>query len=108
MTQEEFKRRHEPSWNQLESALATLGDELRFVFITSGASVHSESERPADAVAVGEEGVSVWLRLAPSEAHKCVRCWHRRPDVGDDDAHPELCGRCVSNVEGPGEVRVFA
>jgi len=42
---------------------------------------------------------------AVSDAAKCVRCWHRRDDVGANPAHPELCLRCVSNVEGPGEDR---
>ena len=36
---------------------------------------------------------------------KCIRCWHYRPDVGSNPAHPEICGRCVSNIEGPGEDR---
>ena len=92
----------------LHSLLKSLGDELRFVFITSTASVHPESERPADAVAAGEETVPFWLSVTPAEAAKCSRCWHHRDDVGADSAHPELCARCVSNVEGPGETRVYA
>jgi isoleucyl-tRNA synthetase len=43
-----------------------------------------------------------------SAAEKCVRCWHRRSDVGQDSKHPALCGRCVENVEGGGEHRHFA
>ena len=92
----------------LQAELAALGDELRFVFITSAASVHPESDRPADAVAAGEEAEPFWLSVAATEAEKCVRCWHRRDDVGGDSAHPELCARCVSNVDGPGEIRVYA
>jgi isoleucyl-tRNA synthetase len=43
-----------------------------------------------------------------SEHHKCVRCWHQRPDVGHHAEHPELCGRCVENVAGDGESRRYA
>ncbi len=92
----------------LHSLLKSLGDELRFIFITSTASVHPESERPADAVAAGEEAAPFWLSVTAAEAAKCSRCWHHRDDVGADSAHPELCARCVSNVEGPGETRVYA
>ncbi len=92
----------------LRAVLASLGDELRFIFITSAASVYPESERPTDAVAAGEETAPFWLSVTAAEAEKCVRCWHRRDDVGVDSAHPQLCARCVSNVEGPGEIRVYA
>jgi isoleucyl-tRNA synthetase len=86
------------------AALAAPGAELRFVFITSGATVHPAAERPADAL----QGEGFWVGSAPTEDAKCVRCWHRRPDVGADARHPELCGRCAGNVEGAGEGRAFA
>jgi isoleucyl-tRNA synthetase len=54
----------------------------------------------------GAEAVTV--RVTPTAAKKCVRCWHRLEDVGTHAAHPELCGRCVSNIDGPGEVRRYA
>jgi len=47
------------------------------------------------------------IRVAPSTHPKCVRCWQHRGDVGAVEAHPQLCGRCVSNIEGPGETRMF-
>jgi isoleucyl-tRNA synthetase len=81
-------------------------DELRFVLITSQARVVVAGEPPADAVAASEEGV--WIRVVPADQPKCVRCWHLRADVGGDARHPELCSRCVINVEGPGEERYFA
>ena len=87
---------------------AALGDELRFLLITSEAHVHEAASAPEGAVAAygaGEGGV--WIRVQPSTDAKCVRCWHRRPDVGSDARHPRLCARCVSNVEGPGELRKF-
>ena len=89
--------------------LGGLGDELRFVLITSGARVRDAADRPADAVpaaSVAKEGV--WISVTPSTAPKCARCWHLREDVGSNPAHPEICGRCVTNVEGPGEQRRFA
>ena len=75
--------------------LTSLGDDLRFLLITSGASV----ER-----AVGETRVEV---NALTHA-KCERCWHYRDDVSADAAHPGLCGRCVSNLYGAGEPREHA
>ncbi|MDY6946896.1 MAG: isoleucine--tRNA ligase [Pseudomonadota bacterium] len=92
----------------LLETLQSFGEELRFVFITSEARVHAAEGRPADAVAAEDsEGNAAWLVVKPTTAVKCVRCWHKRPDVGHDARHPELCGRCVSNVEGPGEQRRF-
>jgi isoleucyl-tRNA synthetase len=83
---------------------SALGEELRFFFITSAAHVHEAAAPPDGAVpATGRGGV--WLTVTPCTNAKCVRCWHRRPDVGDNDAHPELCGRCVTNIAGPGEER---
>jgi isoleucyl-tRNA synthetase len=76
------------------AALATLEDDLRFVFITSAARV-----RAGDALAI---------TVRPSAAAKCERCWHWRSDVGVDAAHPALCGRCVANLFGSGEPRRHA
>jgi isoleucyl-tRNA synthetase len=87
--------------------LSKFGEELRFVFITSAARVHPLGEKPADAVAGDADEGAAWIVARPTEAVKCKRCWHRRPDVGSHAKHPELCGRCVSNVEGPGETRKY-
>jgi len=84
--------------------LAAFGDELRFLLIVSDATVVDSGEAPEGAVEADD--YLIWVR--PSEAEKCVRCWHRRADVGAHAAHPELCGRCVENVDGPGEVRRMA
>lgn len=89
--------------------LGAIGEELRFVLITSEATLRPAGERPAEAVAattVAETGA--WIVVRPVEDAKCVRCWHRRADVGADDRHPELCIRCVGNLEGPGESRRWA
>ncbi|MDB6041515.1 MAG: ileS [Gammaproteobacteria bacterium] len=85
-----------------------LGEELRFLFITSQARVHEVATPPDDAVLATSTGRGgVWITLKPTSDPKCVRCWHRRPDVGKYPEHPELCGRCVTNVDGPGEQRKF-
>ncbi len=81
-------------------------DELRFLLITSQAQVFETDAPPAHAVPTQAEGV--WIAVKPSTQPKCVRCWHLRSDVGSDPRHPELCARCVVNVEGPGEERIFA
>jgi isoleucyl-tRNA synthetase len=85
-----------------------LGDELRFVLITSYARVHAAEGRPADAVETAAAGGALWIKAQASSHDKCVRCWHHRADVGSDAAHPELCGRCVWNVTGLGEERRYA
>ena len=93
----------------LKDTLLMLNEELRFIFITSEVSVYSDNERPENAVSVGEpDAVHFWLKVSPSQAKKCVRCWHRRIDVGHNTDHPELCQRCVGNVEGQDERRVYA
>ena len=86
-------------------SLAQLGDELRFVFITSYARIHPLSEAPADALEVSD---NIRIQVAKSEHQKCVRCWHHRADIGENNEHPELCGRCVDNVAGEGETREYA
>ena len=91
----------------LYNALLSLGDELRFVLITSGASVKPMTEvEGTNACASELEGLM--LEVHASEHAKCDRCWHHREDVGQHDAHPELCGRCIENIEGDGEKRAFA
>ncbi len=92
---------------ELYDSLAKVGDELRFVLITSEAMLHQADTAPEQAEAV--EGFdNLWLQSAASPHTKCTRCWHHREDVGSNPNHPELCGRCVENVEGDGEVRHYA
>ncbi len=86
--------------------LDTLGDELRFVLITSQASFSSIDQATDSAVGTDIAGIKVAVNALSDE--KCVRCWHRRPDVGTHSAHPELCGRCITNIDGGGETRLHA
>ncbi len=92
--------------NETYSTLAKLGDELRFVLITSEATLTAFDDAPESAVQSELEGLKV--SVVALDEQKCVRCWHRRPDVGEVSAHPELCVRCVSNIDGDGESRDFA
>ena len=89
----------------IKAQLDKLGNELRFVLITSGAVVSDFA-----AGSCGEETELEGLRVAvkASEKEKCERCWHHSDDVGSNEQHPTLCGRCVENVEGSGEVRHYA
>jgi isoleucyl-tRNA synthetase len=86
-----------------------LGQELRFFFITSHARVHRvEGAPPVDATPASNTGRSgVWVAVKPTSDPKCIRCWQRRADVGSNPKHPEICGRCLTNIEGPGEDRRF-
>ena len=76
------------------------------MLITSAARVEELEAAPENAVRTDIDGLRVDARMSGDQ--KCVRCWHRRPDVGANAAHPQLCGRCVINVDGPGEERRFA
>jgi isoleucyl-tRNA synthetase len=80
--------------------------ELRFLLITGDAQVASTSAVPASAVRATQE--DVWIEVKPSTSRKCVRCYQLRADVGSNPKHPEICERCVINVDGPGEERHFA
>jgi len=88
-----------------QARFAEAADELRFFFIVSEWQFAPLAQRPDDAAKVELDGAEVWVSASVSSAIKCVRCWHRRDDVGSHAEHPELCGRCISNIEGPGEDR---
>ncbi len=90
----------------LMALLQKLGDELRFVLITSDATVHALAAVGEDAVETDVSGLR--LSISPSDYAKCSRCWHHREDVGANAQHPQLCGRCVDNVSAEGETRRFA
>ena len=74
--------------------LSSLGDDLKFVFITSTITLLA--------------GDAPSISVTPSTSVKCERCWHYRDDVGVDAEHPTLCGRCTSNLYGAGETRTVA
>ncbi len=83
------------STNEADHALLTsLGDDLKFVTITSLVKLETAAE--------------LAVTVTPSTAKKCERCWHYRADVGADPAHPTICGRCTNNLFGAGETRQVA
>jgi isoleucyl-tRNA synthetase len=90
-----------------ERLLEGYGEELRFYFITSNVELHAADAKPKSAQAVPLRYRQAWLEVAPTDKPKCVRCWHHRDDVGGHPEHAELCGRCVTNVDGPGEARRY-
>ncbi|WP_421535480.1 isoleucine--tRNA ligase [Morganella morganii] len=90
----------------LAAQLNRLGNELRFVLLTSQADVKPLSAALESAVNSELDGLRIGFGKA--EGSKCPRCWHYATDIGQDSEHPELCGRCVTNVAGNGEERKFA
>ncbi len=92
--------------DELHATLAKLGDELRFVMLTSEVHLAPLADA-ANAESTELEGLKV--AVSASGHAKCERCWHHRADVGSVAEHPDLCGRCVSNLpEGSGEIRHYA
>lgn len=90
----------------LLASLNQIADELHFVFITSATTLQPLATAPEDATSTEMNGLK--LQVEASTKAKCVRCWHQRADVGSHTEHPELCGRCVENIAGNGEVRRYA
>ena len=91
----------------LVADLKALGDELRFVLITSKVTVN-EGEAPEGALVSELNGKKVGFIVTKSTAHKCERCWHYEEGVGSDPEHPTLCPRCLENILKGGETRRFA
>jgi len=95
--------------DKILNILQQLDDELRFVLITSEARLHQLAD--ADPAAIQhtlESGEKIAIVATASSHTKCVRCWHHREDVGQHADHRELCGRCIDNVVGDGEIRKHA
>ena len=89
--------------------LSLLEDELRFVLITSGAHTSDLNKAPSAAQSFElANNETLRIEITRSDNNKCVRCWHLREDVGTNSQHPELCSRCIDNIEGAGEVRQYA
>ncbi|MFQ3789939.1 isoleucine--tRNA ligase [Halomonas sp. A29] len=95
--------------DKLNAILAKLGEELRFVMLTSEVRLAplAEGQNVDDAESTELAGLKVVVAASPHQ--KCERCWHHREDVGSHAEHPDLCGRCISNLpEGSGETRHYA
>ena len=92
--------------DSLLNVLNKVGDELKFILITSSAKRFSLADKTATAIDTGLTGLAVDIHASPNA--RCERCWHQTDDVGSHADHPELWGRCVENVDGDGEPRRFA
>ncbi|MCW0315002.1 Isoleucine--tRNA ligase [Pantoea ananatis] len=92
---------------ELAAKLKALGNELRFVLLTSGAQVADYAQADADAQQ-SELVKGLKIGLHKAEGEKCPRCWHYTTDVGQNPEHAAVCGRCYTNVAGNGEERKFA
>ncbi|MFT7300108.1 MAG: isoleucyl-tRNA synthetase [Porticoccus sp.] len=90
---------------ELQQTLAKLGDELKFVLIASEAEIKPSTEA-FSAETTEVEGLQV--NVVKTSHTKCDRCWHHREDVGAHSEHPEICGRCIENIAGDGEQRLYA
>uniref|UniRef100_UPI003514FAAA zinc finger domain-containing protein n=1 Tax=Limnobacter sp. TaxID=2003368 RepID=UPI003514FAAA len=77
--------------DELYAAATSLGEDLKFLFIVSDIQIARANEEK--------------IVVSTAQGEKCERCWHVRPDTGADPEHPGICGRCVSNLFGEGEVR---
>lgn len=92
---------------RLADKLSGLGEELRFVLLTSGAEVADYAQAP-DNAQQSETVKGLKIALSKAEGEKCPRCWHYTGDIGQNAGQAEMCGRCVTNVAGSGEERKFA
>jgi len=92
---------------ELAAKLQALGNELRFVLLTSGAQV-ADYALASDEAQQSELLKGLKIALHKAEGEKCQRCWHYTTDVGQNPEHAEVCGRCYTNVAGNGEERKFA
>ena len=92
---------------ELAAKLHALGNELRFVLLTSGAQV-ADYALANDEAQQSELLKGLKIALHKAEGEKCQRCWHYTTDVGQNPEHAEVCGRCYTNVAGDGEQREFA
>ncbi len=88
--------------------LQVISEELRFVMITSSASLASLAPDAGEGLITLADIGRFQVKAGPSEYQKCVRCWHHREDVGKHAGHAELCGRCIENIDGDGEQRRYA
>ncbi len=90
---------------ELHQTCQPVSDELRFLFITSELRIYPIANKPEQAL-IGSDSKAGIIAVASSHK-KCVRCWHYRADVGSHLAHSQLCGRCITNVDGAGETRRY-
>ncbi len=89
---------------ELTTELAKIEDELRFALMCSSVTIlpYDQGTEASDTDVAGLK-----VSVSKSENDKCTRCWHFREDVGSVAEHPEICQRCVTNIDGEGETRDY-
>ena len=92
--------------NEIKDTLDMLNDEMRFVLITSYANIKADTDVPDDALSSDIDGLKIVVK--GSTHAKCARCWHHREDVNENVDYPEVCSRCIENISGSGEERLYA
>jgi len=90
----------------LKAVLDKIETELKFVLITSKVTLLPMRDKTSDAV--DSELLGLALLAVPADHARCDRCWHQTAEVGQDETHPELCDRCIDNIDGEGEHRHYA
>lgn len=97
---------------ELYNLLTSLGDELKFILITSEVNVHPYEEGKAIAktseITFGPSKINLKIQAQPAPYKKCQRCWHRTKDVGSNPEQLDICNRCFTNIKGKGEKRLIA
>jgi isoleucyl-tRNA synthetase len=88
---------------ELTEFLEPFADELRFLFITSSATIKSINDVTDEAV----HGENFAVSITQSDYEKCNRCWHRQESVNQSKHHPDLCSRCEANIDDSSEVRLY-
>lgn len=91
--------------HDLYSLLQPITNELRFLLLTSDVKLEQADTPPLDAIQSELTGLSI--RIDAASAPKCIRCWQKREDIGTHSEHPEICERCIENVTGEGEQRLY-
>ncbi len=88
--------------------LQVIRNELRFVLITSSATLEVRDGALTEGELTLPNGSRILVQATSSDHQKCVRCWHHREEVGSHCDHPQLCSRCIDNIDGDGEQRYYA
>jgi len=81
--------------SDIYKSLSFFGNELKYILITSNSTLE-ESQKALE------------IEVSASKSNKCERCWHYVEDIGQNDKHPTICKRCISNLFEEGEERKHA
>ena len=88
----------------LEAKVTATGDEVSLAPVIASQSDFKELLGVSDfVVSAGEDpgkaGIEFGFSRVDANRQKCERCWHWEMDIGQNAAHPTICGRCVEAVK---------